>query len=172
LDTSFLRFVSRGPTAIDEIVKNASWMTRFVCDKIKINLFTRAGFRIIRLKAFDTPAQAFEFAQVGTEGLASLGQKTRRVACVKSARYESDIAGIQATMKIEEREIAFKVPWDSIPYLPSDSARKDWVLVFDSDYYTVGIVERDSLDIETWVRQASKFIQTHWSSFEPCNNQN
>ncbi len=159
-----MRVFGRGPDALDQIVKNASLLTEIVCERIKLDSFTRAGFRMIRVKAFDSPKEAADFAGLPNDNTAVLDGKNRRIGCVKSARHESENAGIQTALRVEERELSFKVPWESLPFLPSNLTRKETVVVLDSDYYTIGIVERESLDIDTWVRQAAKAIHSHWSS--------
>ena len=39
---------------------------------------------------------------------------------------------------------------------------KEHVVLIDSDYYTVGAVERDSLNLLEWSRQAERAIKKFW----------
>lgn len=164
LELSVLRVSGRGADAVDDVVKNAGRLIKCVCARIKIDSFTRAGFRMIRLKAFERSADAMRFAKMPNEGVTVLGEGNRKVGVVNSMRYESEKAGIQATLRVEEREVSFQVPWESLPFLPVKRKMNDYVLVLDSDYYTIGTVEQESFDAETWIRQASKTIQAQWSS--------
>jgi hypothetical protein len=165
LDISALRVSGRGPQAVDEVLKNGNSLTKLLCEKVRIDSFKRAGFRMIRLKAFDTPAEAMKFAGISNGGLATLGEKNWKVGFVNSVRYENDNAGFQTALRVEERELNFQAPWESLPFLPFKRELKDYVVVLDSDYFTIGIVEQESFDPETWVRQALKTIETHWSIF-------
>jgi hypothetical protein len=163
IDTTVMRVSGRGPQAVEEVVKNAAWLFELVCGKVKLESFTRAGFRDIRTKAFPTPAQAMKFSSFpGEEESAGLGTGSRRVGFVNSTRFEGDGAGLQVALKVEVREISFTLPWESRPFHHLERTKKEWILVADSDYYTIGTVERESFDVETWVRQASKAIQNHW----------
>ena len=164
LEISVLRVRAREPNAVDEVVKNANSLIRIVCEKTKLDAFTRAGFRIIRIKAFETSAQALRFAQISNEKSSAISSDNQTVGYAKSFRHESENSGIQSAVRVEERDVSFNVPWDSRPFLPSKLAQKEFVVVFDSDYYTIGIVDRDGFDTDTWVRQALKAIQSHGSN--------
>jgi len=163
LDTTVIRVSGRGPQAVEEVVKNAGWMVKIVCDRVKLESFSRVGFRQIRTKSFPTPAQAIRFANRPEEQeFAPIGIEASRVGFVDSSRFETEDAGLHVALKVEPREISFTLPWESRPFHRLDAAQKEWVLIADSDYYTIGIVEREALDVETWVRQACKAISGYW----------
>lgn len=164
VEISVLRVTSRGPQAIDEVAKNASWLTRITSEKAKIDSFKRAGFRLIQTKPFSTSKDALRFANIDEQETSmALGPDARKVGFTSSTRFETERNGLQAILKLEERDISFTVPWESRPFFPASLTHKEWILVADVDYYTIGTIEQESLDVETWVRQASKAIQRHWS---------
>jgi hypothetical protein len=167
LEISALRVLGRGEHAVDEVAKKGRLLTQLACEGGKIDSFKRAGFRMIRIKSFESSAEALQFAGISNEGLANLGKKSQKVGCGHSTRYEGENSGLQVTLRIEERELNFQAPWESLPFLPPKLERKEPILISDCDYYTIGIVEQESFDPETWVRQALKTIDTHWGISKP-----
>ena len=164
LDISVLRVSGRGPNAIAEVANNANILFKIACDKVKLDSFTRAGFRFIKSKTFPSPAHALKFANIaGTEETAALGKEGKKIGFVTSTRFESDSAGLLAGLRVEEREWNFMLPWESRPLFSEKLSGKSWALVSDVDYYTIGVIAKESLDVEMWVNQAIKAIQLYWS---------
>lgn len=169
LELAQMRVMARGPDAVEEVKKNASALLKFAADRLKIDAFSRAGFRLTKTKVCPSAklAMAFVPADDASESRA-FGTEASRTQFVKSAKYESEQAGLLAILRAEEREWNFNAPWESRSHLPKnmsyqDLSRKEWTVTVDSDYFTIGTVDRESFDVETWINQAVKSIQLHWS---------
>jgi hypothetical protein len=163
VDHSVLRVSSRGPDAIEVAVKNAAALTKIFSDRAKVSSYTRVGFREIRTKFFESRREAAKFAKVGeTNDNNVLGDDADQKASVINHRFETGKAGIQGTLRFEEREWNFTIPWEARSHIEMPVVKKKWVLTADTDYYTVGIVPQDSFDVATWVTQASRMVQRYW----------
>jgi hypothetical protein len=165
LELTQIKVEARGSEALEELSKNAAKFVDLAASKLKLSSFSRAGLRMIRTKEFGSSSEALEFAGHGAhDDTCALSPFASKVAFGESSRFETERFGLQFALKVEEREFTFNVPWQASPYLPVPPSKKKWVVVADADYYTVGIIERESLDVETWVRQAWKTIRRQWSS--------
>jgi hypothetical protein len=165
LDLQALRVSARGEDAIEEVTGTAEKLLAVASETINLDSFKRAGFRTIRTKEFDSAAEALEFGgftQDDNKGV--LGEKSRKVGFFNSVRYETDKNGLLSTLKVEEREVGFTAPWESRTRIKLDPTVKLWILQADADYYTIGNIARESFDVETWIRQASKTTRREWSS--------
>jgi hypothetical protein len=166
VDSASMRVVSRDAEGIDIVTKNSSRLYKIVCENAKLDRFTRAGFRLVQSKVFDAPAKAMNFLTSlisDQQNISVLGEESRKVGFVRGSRFETDKAGLLTSLRVEDREFNFAVPWDNRPQFQAKLAWKEWLVVADADYYTIGAIERESFDVETWVRQASVTIGNHWS---------
>jgi hypothetical protein len=164
MELALLRVNGRGPQGIEDVAENASALLRIASERLRLDTFKRAGFRLIKSKTFESSSKALEFIQVKDDlEQNTFGVEGSKTMFVKSERFESTKAGIQATLRAEEREWNFTAPWESRPHLPSSLSRKEWVVIADADYYTIGAVDRESFDVKTWIMQAQKAIKRQWT---------
>ena len=165
LDITTLRVIGRGENALAEVSRNASLLLKIISEKLKLQTFTRAGLRIIRSKVFESSPQALKAAAVSIdEESPAFGKDARKVGFAKNTRFETDESGLLASLRVEEREFSFTIPWESRPRIGAKLNRKEWVVVSDLDYYTVGKIDREVFDVETWLRQAVKKMEREWSA--------
>ena len=166
LELSVLRVNARGEKSLKTLIRSASALTDLATEILKIHSFKRAGFRTIHWREFPSIDTALKY--VGDHGpgqSGALGKQAIRKALGHSNRFESETAGIQSALRVEEREWNFTVPWESRPHLTGVSlSHKKWHVVVDNDYYTIGLVDRESFDVATWVDQAWNAIQAQWRS--------
>ena len=161
LDISMVRVSARGPKAIGDLNDNMANMLDLVAEKLKLKSFTRAGFRVLRTREFPTAKEAMSFAGE-PDGKSSLDPDVTRVGFLQGSRFETKKFGLNRVFKVEEREINLLIPWDAQARVKVDTIQKKWILQADADYYTIGIVERESFDPKTWARQAVKTIRRFW----------
>lgn len=86
-----------------------------------------------------------------------------KVGFHSGVRLESETSGLWAIIRIEERKVEIKVPWEASTYVAPFKDTKTFV-VADADYYTIGIIEKDTFNVTEWLRQAHKAVRRHWSS--------
>jgi hypothetical protein len=164
LEVGSCKVVGRGPDAIDRVAAVAADFYPIVAQHLTLTSFTRAGFRLIKFKAFTNSEEAMAFAQ--ENGLVALdtpkgfGNKT---AFATSHRFETETSGLFATLKIEEKQLNITIPWDGRFLLQSVNSKRT-LFIADADFYTIGVIDRETLDIETWIRQASKGIRRYWET--------
>lgn len=164
LELSQLRVISRGENALEELIKSASALTARATEMLKIHTFKRAGFRTVHTREFSSIEGALRYVDyIGPDESQTLGKQAVRKGYAHSERFETETAGIQAILRIEERELNFSIPWEirrKLADLPL--ARKSWNVIVDNDYYTIGLVDREGFDVATWVSQAWNAIQAQW----------
>jgi hypothetical protein len=161
LDTAMVRVTARGPKAIEELSDSMVNMLALLAELLRLKSFTRAGFRVIRTREFPTAKEAMGFAgEVEVKG--SSDPEVTQVGFLQGSRFETEKFGLMRILKVEERELNFLVPWDAQSHVTVDISPKKWIVQADADYYTIGIVEQESFDPRTWVRQAMKTINRYW----------
>jgi hypothetical protein len=162
LELGLFRVISRGSEAIDQVVTISSDIYAALDHNIRLTSFSRSGLRIMQSKTFESTSEAMTYCgsaqPVGNTSTKGLGT---RVGFVSGNRYEGESSGLNATLKVEERNINLNVQWDAIPYFKPLKEKKI-VVVTDTDYYTIGTIDRETLDVSTWIYQASKAIKRFW----------
>jgi hypothetical protein len=159
-----LKVIGRGTDAFEEVSSAAPQFYDLVTGSLKIDRFTRAGCRMVNSKGFATADEAMDFTKSPADE-ESAKQKDRwtKVGFHSGVRLENETSGLWAIVRIEERKIEIKVPWDASAYVKPLKENKTFV-VADADYYTIGVIEKDTFDVGEWLRQAQKAIRRHWGS--------
>jgi hypothetical protein len=164
LEAGLCKVVGRGQDAIDHVIKVAHDFYPIVAQHLSLSSFTRAGFRVINSRAFPNSEEAMAFAhetgQVSLNTPKGLGKKA---GFIYAERFETETSGLFVNLKVEEKTLNITVPFDGRSLLGSVKSKKT-VFVADADYYTIGIIDRESLEVETWIRQATKVIRRYWEN--------
>jgi hypothetical protein len=162
-----MRVISRGPKPEIRAAEIAQVMLE-VCSKLlKLQVFNRIGLRIIRSRKFATILEATADAQLMLPNrfTTSVRDSAKITALNMGFRQESEVAGLIAGIRAEERETKVNYPWEVSNRIPPEIASKfakEYVVVVDSDYYTIGTIELESLNIVEWSKQGERFIRKFW----------
>jgi hypothetical protein len=164
LELGLFRVISRGSDALDRVATISTDLYLALERHLGLTSFSRAGFRVVRSRSFETATEAISYC----EGDRSDSQRPikglgPRVGFSSGNRYEGESSGLFATLKVEERNITINIPWEAIPYLAPVKKKLTFV-VADVDYYTIGTIDRETLDVATWQNQANKAIRRYWEA--------
>ena len=159
------RVSCRGVDAEKRVVAVAQKLLQVCSVRLKIAVFTRIGFRDIRSHLYSNMDEANSavsplLPEAFTRGLID---KSKYTAITCSVKQESDTSGLRTSIRTEERETKVTIPWVVRDRISADLTKEN-VVVFDSDYYTIGTTRRESLNIEEWAKQANRTIKRHWKS--------
>jgi len=165
LELESLRVITRGQGADKRVADVSEAIFRLASDKYKISTFTRLGFRDLRSQIFESKEDALSASKpfLPSAMAANLlpDAKIQHFQC--AIRQEADNYGLNTSLRVEEREVKVAFPWEVAEYFPT-MPPKETVIVLDSDYYTIGTTERDSLNLEEWGKQASRTAKRYWNS--------
>lgn len=167
IELEAFRVTARNPKAEVSAAEAAQEMLEICSKYLRLAAFSRVGFRVVRLIAMPTLQEATTKA---LELLPNhLPEPIAETASVKAfnalLRHETDSQGLLASVRGEERRIQINLPWEMSPRLSSALTKQlenEYVIIFDSDYYTVGTTERESLNIKEWARLADRYIRRYW----------
>lgn len=162
LELGLFRVIGRGKECEEKVSIVSSDLFEILDRHLKPPSFTRAGFRIIKSKGFNTTQEAMAFGdwEIDSIDRFRIGEN---VGFSSSRRYEGETKGLLATLKTEEKQINVNVPWEAAPYLKPYKEKKIYV-VADADYYTIGVIDRDAFEVNTWMRQARRQVQRYWEA--------
>jgi hypothetical protein len=135
-----------------------------VCsDRLKLAVFTRVGLREIRSHKFVNmdEANSVTTSLLSTAFTGSLIGDSKISSTTCAMKQESRTSGLSVSIRTEERETKVSIPWTVREQITVDPS-KECVIVFDSDYYTIGATQRETLDMEEWGKQASRTIKRYW----------
>lgn len=157
------KFESRGRDAVKAIISLSSLFCRTVARNLRLQTFTRVGFRVISSKKFSTFGEAMSYArpmQASSKGPEHL-EEWQETGFVHASRIESAASGMFAVLKLEEQRVAVIVPWSVRSHLDS-LTKSSPAIISDTDYYTIGLVEYESFDSGEWARQAHRAMRRYW----------
>ena len=164
IELEALRVVCRGSDADKRVAEVSELILKLAAERFRIPAFTRLGFRDVRAQTFDSKEQAVSASERFLPSALSANllpdAKTHQFQC--GIRQETEAYGLSTSLRVEEREVKVALPWELMNYFPK-MPPKEIVLVLDSDYYTVGMTEMASLNIEEWGRQASRTAKRYWN---------
>jgi hypothetical protein len=162
-----LRVLARGPKAEGRGAEIAQAMLEICLKPMNIWSFSRVGLRVIKSRKFATihDATADTFAMLPERMTRSLRDNSRVTALNVGYRQETEVAGLIAGLRAEEREIKVNFPWEISSRVSHELAKqfdKENVVIIDSDYYTIGATQAESLNVLEWSRQGERFIKRFW----------
>lgn len=164
LETGLLKVVGRGQDALEQVTTIAGSFYSVVVQHLNLSSFTRAGFRLITSKAFANSEEAMAFAHdVGLVSLDAPKALGKKVGFSTIHRFETETSGLWANARVEEKTLNIGIPWDGRSLLQPVKSKK-MVLFVDTDYYTVGLIDRETLDVATWLGQANRVIRRYWEN--------
>lgn len=166
LDLGLLRVSTRGPKAFALMTDYSQLVYQTGCDLLELSTFTRVGYRSVRTKVYKDKSLALaEVASFGPKmSCHALGDNAHEVSFNLTGRFENDSSGLNATLKVEQREVKINVPWEALPHL-ENFTKNETVAYLDADFYTIGTTSRDALSADIWLRQADKLVKRHWIGF-------
>jgi hypothetical protein len=134
-------------------------------DRLKLAVFTRVGLREIRSHKFANidEANSAVSSLVSPAFAGSLVGDSRLSTFTCAFKQESKTSGLSASIRTEERETKATIPWFVRERVTADTS-KEYLVVFDCDYYTIGTTLRETLNMEEWAKQASRTIKRYWKS--------
>jgi hypothetical protein len=161
------RVTARNPKAEIRVAEAAQEMLETCSKYLHLSAFSRLGLRSIKvIKAPSSQDATAEALKMLPHHLPDSVAKSSKVMTFNaSLRHETETLGLLASIRGEERELKAVFPWEvSYRLTPAltKQMEKEYVIVFDSDYFTVGTTERESLDITEWARQADRYIKKYW----------
>jgi hypothetical protein len=159
------RVICRGPDADKKTSEIAQALLNVCSDQLRIAIFTRIGLREVKKHSFASIEEAF--SAVNSLLPAALVGKfltdSTPLGFSFGLRQENKANGLLTSIRTEERERKLAFPWELRDLMSSDPP-KEYLAIFDSDYYTIGATKRDALDIEEWARQGMRAIKKYWKS--------
>jgi hypothetical protein len=164
-EVTAFRASCRGVDAEKKVAEVAQTLLQVCSDRLKVAVFTRVGLREIRSQKFVNKDEA----NSATSSLISAAftgsligdSKISSINC--AMKQESRTSGLSVSIRTEERETKATIPWTIRERITVDPS-KECVVVFDSDYYTIGATQRETLNMEEWGKQGSRTIKRYWKS--------
>jgi hypothetical protein len=148
---------SKPDSSVQQYNENAEWFFRVVQEILRIEAYTRLGFRAIFRRECKSHAEAVDlFTQMKLlrlpdKELFGAGKPTSDLAY--SVRFQSDRIGALVRIATETVNIHFEPPIGAEDLL-KPIKKESHYLVYDVDYHTLGIVETAQLKLGEWVKQA------------------
>jgi hypothetical protein len=158
-----LRVSSRGPNALKQLMDFGEVLALTTREVLRINTFTRVGFRNISRKVFPDRKTAVQTLSHVSESFGETTDDWERVGMHLSDRLESESRGFSATIKVEQQEVNLTIPWEASNRIDFKK-QKEAVGILDSDYYTIGSVDHDAFNAETWIKFANRTVNQYWES--------
>lgn len=155
----------RGVDAKKKVAEVSQILLQVCSDRLKLAVFTRVGLREIRSHKFVNMDEANSaLSSLMPASLAgSLIEDSRLSSISCATKQESKTSGLSVSIRTEERETRVTVPWAVMERVTVDPS-KECLVVFDSDYYTIGTTRRDILNMDEWAKQASRTIKRYWKN--------
>jgi hypothetical protein len=162
-----LRVLARGPKPEIRGAEVAQALFEICSKRLNLWTFNRIGLRVIRSRKFATirEATADALLLLPDRITRSLRESAQITALNVGLRQETDVAGLIAGVRAEEREIKVNFPWEVANRVPEELAKqftKENVVIIDSDYYTIGATQAESLNLVEWSKQGERFIKKFW----------
>jgi hypothetical protein len=157
------RVSCRGAAAEKLVAEISQKLLQACSDRLKLVVFKRLGFREIRISAFAKQEDAASSVAplLTTEMKANLLADSKATHFTCGVRQESESSGLSASIRSEDRETKLTIPWEVRNIVSADHPKRHLV-IFDSDYYTIGTTRREALNIEDWAHQAERIIKRYW----------
>jgi hypothetical protein len=157
------RVSCRGVNAEKRVGEISQRLLQACSDRLRLSVFKRVGLREIRTCAIANNMEAFPLfnsllTTAYTENLLS-DSKATALSC--GLRQENETSGLSASIRTELRETKLTVPWE-VRNIVQSNPPKQQLVVFDSDYYTIGTTRREVLNLEDWAHQAGRIIKRYW----------
>jgi hypothetical protein len=155
----------RGVDAEKKAAQVSQKLLQVCADRLKLAVFTRVGLREIRSRKFANLDEANSaVSSLMSPALAgSLVGDSKLSTFTCALKQESKTSGLSASIRTEERETKVQIPWAFRESITADLA-KEYVIVVDSDYYTIGTTLRKTLNLEEWAKQGYRTIKRYWKS--------
>jgi len=157
------RVSCRGANAEELVGEIAQKLLQACSDRLRLAVFKRVGLREIRTckiaKSMESISPFSSLLSPAYTGNLIADSKATAFSC--GIRQESETSGLSASVRTEERETKFTVPWEVQSLVPASLPMRN-LLVFDSDYYTIGTTRRETLNLEDWTLQARRIIKRYW----------
>ena len=146
---------------LDKFIERSDSFTKLVSKTLEILFFNRIGFRLIYTKAFSDKLLAAN-AVTSTKNIhVPEGRHFNINGKVflpgYSIVWEGESAGIRISLKAQDRKIDFEAP-PSVAEIESIHLEKH-ELLYDVDYYTLGKVAIDQLNLKDWIQQIYHLIR-------------
>lgn len=163
IELDAFRAICRGANA-EKLAAEVSQKLLQVCsDRLKLAVFKRIGLREIRKRSFEDIDKAISAAMplvpAAFAKSSFVGSKLKAINF--GVRQEGESSGLTASIRAEVRETKLTIPWEAGDRFKSDTP-KEYLVLLDSDYFTVGTTPRAAINIEEWAKQASRTIKRHW----------
>jgi hypothetical protein len=146
---------------LENFIERSDSFSRLVCKTLEILFFNRIGFRLTYTKAFSDKLLAAN-AVTSTKNIhVPEGRHFNINGKVSLPGYlivwEGESAGIRIGLRAQDRKIDFEaVP--GVAEIESIHLEKH-ELVYDVDYYTLGKVSIDQLNLKDWIQQIYHLIR-------------
>ena len=150
-----------------DVLKYADALVATITSQLKIEMFTRAGFRVTHAREFPSREDAVEVL-LGS-GIFSppagtmFGVSKARVSPDFNIRWEGENSGTLVRVKVESRKLESKSP-PGFEEFESKTVEK-FVLVLDFDYYNTGTISVGQFRASDWINSASHLIRKDFDKF-------
>jgi hypothetical protein len=161
------RVIARNPKPQSNAVEAAEAMLEACTRYLHLSALSRLGYRVISTIKLPTmkDVTANALTLLPNHLPASVAGAAKVTAFHAGLRHETETLGLLGVIRGEEREIKANFPWeyrDRLMPAVRKHLEKEHLLVFDTDYYTIGTTERESLSVAEWARQAERYIKKYW----------
>ena len=157
------RVSCRGADAEKLVGEISQTLLEACSERLGLAVFKRVGLREIRTCTISDHTESLStFSSLLTAAYTgNLLADSKATALSCGLRQESETSGLSASVRTEDRETKLTVPWEVKNNVPT-SLPKRQLLVFDSDYYTIGTTRREALNLEDWANQSLRIIRRYW----------
>jgi hypothetical protein len=148
--------------SLQQFGENAEWFFRLLEHHLKISSYTRLGFRVIFKRSVSSPSEAaqlfqrFKLIRLPSRKVFGAGEALSDLGY--SVRFESDTLGATVRISTENLRTEFEPPSEAEDML-QPFKRNLHSVIYDVDYYTIGIVDIAQLSLREWVKQAVHAIR-------------
>jgi hypothetical protein len=161
------RVIARGPKPEARAAEIAQILLEVCAKRLKLWTFSRLGLRVIKSKKFATIQDAIAEARfiLPERFLGSVRESAKVTALNVGFRQETEIAGLIAGIRVEQREVKMTYPWEISNRVSPELARQfdqENIVAIDSDYYTIGTTPLESLNMVEWSKQGERYIKKFW----------
>lgn len=166
VESGLLRITAKDNVPFDEFARLTSRFFRLTVETLEIRVFDRLGLRTIWAKNYsDLPKAAAAFRELGllTElNGESFGLKAPLMGYEAKTIWEDGRNGVTFSCRSEKRHFEPQLPWDvrsTFPLKPVDR----YLLIIDTDQYTMSEVRIDQLDIVEWLGSSQRTLKRAFS---------
>lgn|GEM_PF-1316387 len=154
-------------SSLKDFTEKTKDFVKVISQSLEIEYFTRVGFRTVFVKVFPDKQQAVD-AMISTKLITipdgvHFGIQGKVLLPKYGLRWEGESVGVTISIEVRDRKIDFDPP-AAVEELTSIHHELH-ELVYDIDYFTLGIVSTGQLDVMEWLSQAYHLVKRDSKNF-------